>query len=576
MRLLIRGLLGIVILFSVLASGHADENQKRVTVVLLPLSVERAGSFMYLGDAVRPMLVTRLTAKDGIVVVTPTLSAGQLEKISEQLRSGQSSDVARQLQADWVADGSIAANGDGMRIALELFPRKEGAAPLVVSADAARADGVLAAVDEITAIVAVQVGAALPAEPDTEPGDKPTPATTEGMTAFQTPHPERMFKKGVYSGTTVFGDAEDRFQSRGVRRSAALPIVTESMAIGDLDGDTVNDLVVASRSQLRIFHFTDDRFQQVAAFDFPSTIKIHVVTIGDTDGTGKPRLFVSANKGMAAASAVLSWDGSERLQLLQSDLDWFVRAIKWPGEGERLIGQQVAGKGAEQYLAKGVFGLAMDHMTGRVVPQDQLLLPNGTNLFDFVVADFNGDGRNETAIIDSKQQLLLYDAALSLVWVSSAHYGGSLGYFGPPLIREEENALAKNSDQQDLRTLNYIPGRLDVKDVTGDGVPELVVVSNEVDMISRYLPNIRAYDGGSVACLGWRGTGLVELWRTSHITGYVADYVFERGTDADATDAGVLSRLYVAQLPERGLWRRFLPWGDATRILAYEMRVAIK
>ncbi|MBE0585235.1 MAG: VCBS repeat-containing protein, partial [Desulfofustis sp.] len=363
-------------------------------------------------------------------------------------------------------------------------------------------------------------------------------------------------------------------QSRGVRRSSPLPIDVETMANGDLDADGTNDLVVASRNQIRVFHFSDERFQQVAAFDFPPVIKIHVVNIGDPDQSGLPRLFVSANNGWQAASAILGWDGSATLQLLQQNLDWYIRPVVWPDRGEILAGQQASQDEAVRFLAPGVYQLSLDPDSGRLERGGQLLLPPGSNLFDFAIADFNGDGRNETAVIDERHRLLVYDEAQSPIWVSSASYGGSLRHFGPILTDEVESTVVSSTHEEGTRQLVYIPGRMDAKDISGDGLPELIIVTNEVDIVSTYLPNLRSYDGGSVACLGWRGAGLAELWRTNHIAGYVADYVFADSAESEqVTEGDPLSRLYVAQLPDKALWRRFLPGGDNSRILAYEMRV---
>jgi hypothetical protein len=302
-------------------------------------------------------------------------------------------------------------------------------------------------------------------------------------------------------------------------------------------------------------------------------MKIHAINIGDHDNSGTPKLYISANEGRFASSAILSWNGGESLQSVSQALRWYIRPVTVPGKGEVLIGQQASLRSIENYLSPGVFELTRDPETGRMVRGAKMLLPEGTNLFDFIQADLNGDGATETVVIDDKMRMLVYDAALNLIWVSNANYGGSKRYFGPEWQRTGKDELSGMSlQQQDNRTLVFMPGRLDVKDITGDGLPEVVISTNEINVATKYFTNVRSFDGGSVACLGWYGQGLVELWQTSRIDGYVADYFFDKDAEQPENNTKVINRLYVAQIPVAPLWGRLLS-GAESKLLAYEMVV---
>jgi hypothetical protein len=347
----------------------------------------------------------------------------------------------------------------------------------------------------------------------------------------------------------------------------------ESVVVGDLNQDGTNELVVSSRSMIRIFTYADFNFRQIAAYDFSPALKIHAINIGDHDGSGTPKLYISADEGRFASSAILSWDGGESLQPVGQELRWYIRPLTVPGKGEILVGQQNSQRSIENYLSPGVFELSRDPGTGELIRGAKLLLPEGTNLFDFIQADLSGDGATETVVIDQKMRMLVYDAALNLIWVSSANYGGSKRYFGPVWQRTEKDELTGLSQAaQDNRTLVFIPGRLDVKDITGDGLPEVVISTNEINVATEYFSNVRSFDGGSVACLGWYGQGLVELWQTSRIDGYVADYFFDRDAQQPENKSKVLNRLYVAQIPPASILDKILA-GSESRLLAYEMVV---
>ena len=132
------------------------------------------------------------------------------------------------------------------------------------------------------------------------------------------------------------------------------------MALGDLDGDGVNELVVASRSKIRVFHFDDRRFREIAGYNLPPQYKIHVITIADPGTAGEMRLFVSADMGKRPSSMILDWDGSEKMQLVRGEISYYIRPVWWPGRGVILAGQDDSPNISDNFLAPGVFELSGD------------------------------------------------------------------------------------------------------------------------------------------------------------------------------------------------------------------------
>jgi len=60
----------------------------------------------------------------------------------------------------------------------------------------------------------------------------------------------------------------------------------------------------------------------------------------------------------------------------------------------------------------------------------KLSLPKSVNLFDFALADLNGDGMVETIAVDREEKLTVYDQAGALLWISNENFGGSKNYLG--------------------------------------------------------------------------------------------------------------------------------------------------
>ncbi len=547
---------------------HAQNNQEAVKIAVLPLQGIEDGQYRYLNSSVRQMLISRLASRPGFQVIESPFVAGKEQYLRDQLRAGNFADVQGKIEADILLDGTLYTLKDGIQLNLGVYALAREAPQLSFSVKTESPDEILAAISDLAA----QVGDSLSGAGEKPVGQGDDTQASTGLSGFQTPHPERDYKKGLFAGATLFdGEKDGQFQSKGVRKSSTISYTIETVALGDLDGDGVNELVVASRSKIRIFHFADRRFREIAGYNLPPQFKIHVITIADPGAAGEMRLFVSADMGKRPSSMILDWDGSEKMQLVRGDISYYIRPVWWPGRGVILAGQDDSPNISDNFLAPGVFEMSGDFTREELRKGPALLLPRGTNLFDFIVADLNGDKEMETMVIDSQQKLLVYDSGLNLSWVSSANYGGSKRFFGPSISQaDNQDPGAQREEVASLRKLIYIPGRLDLQDITGDGLPEVVVSTNTVG-IDKYFENFRTYDGGAVACLTWRGGGLMELWRTNHIEGYVADYAFDG--EGSMVGDNRLVRLYVAQIPDSTIWEMVLPGRDDSRILAYEMTV---
>ncbi len=546
----------------------AADAEEISTIIVLPFEISEDGTFSYINKAVDQMLLARLARFDEIDMRTQVLSEEKRQKLREQLRTGDVTGAAALFDGDWIVDPGLYSLKEGMQMNLSLYPLGGGRA--VQLAEKIDSDEqILEAVNSLVASIyraVVQPQESVAVSDDVKKDD-------DGLSGFETPHPERAFKKGLYAGAPLVTGEQGStvFESRGVRKSGDIPILVESLAVGDLDGDGTSDLAVASMSKIIIFSFDDLRFTEVARYEFSPRMKIHVINIADPGNSGRQKLYVSANEGRFASSAILSWDGSESLQSERQGLPWYIRPVTMPGKGEVLIGQQVSMNSADDYLGSGVFELSIEPEDGKLLKGNKLQLPEETNLFDFIQADLDGDKGVETVVIDKNQKMLVYDSALNLIWVSSANYGGSKKYFGPQRNKtDQQDPAGLTPAAEENRRLVFISGRLDAKDITGDGLPEIVVSTNEVNL-SRYLENTRTYDGGSVACLGWFGGGLAELWQTNHIGGYVADYFFDnRASENVENESNGLYRLYVAQIPPISFWQQLLP-NRVSKILAYEI-----
>jgi hypothetical protein len=301
------------------------------------------------------------------------------------------------------------------------------------------------------------------------------------------------------------------------------------------------------------------------------------MNLADLDKSGRKEIYISATEGTMVSSLVVVWDKAHGLQTLHKNVRWYLRPMEVPGEGMVLAGQE---KGIEDNIvvSPGIYEVTMKK--GSDTPQrgKKLALPKSVNLFDFALADLNGDGQVETIAIDKNEKLSVYDQAGALLWISTENFGGSTTYLGPswtsPTLRDDKV---------------FVPARIIVTDANHDKKPELIIGRNQRGTYSySYFKNSRSYNGGYISCMTWTGSAMTELWHTNLLDGMIADYSFRLGPQgagarsaggegAKATDPGKSSAtLFVGQISDKSLLDVLTGTDSETNIFAYDIEFMLK
>jgi hypothetical protein len=86
----------------------------------------------------------------------------------------------------------------------------------------------------------------------------------------------------------------------------------------------------------------------------------------------------------------------------------------------------------------------------------------------------------------------------------------------------------------------YINGRILVRDLMGDGVPQIIVNKNEFS--SKLFERVRSFEKGEIYDLVWEDGALETNWKTREIDGYIADYQV-KDVDNDGNDELVIAAI---------------------------------
>ncbi len=520
-----------------------------VRVLFLPFETSAAGDYGYLADPVKNMLAARLAVRAGVVPVEGAEAAGLLDA-SGQIVPARLDALIGQYQADYLVVGSLTRSRESLGFQALVLALSGASSPQEFAAQADGGAGVMAAVDQLASEMSNRVFApGLPASSAAR-----EPSTRLAPPVFQTPHPDRAMKQGIYGvDSTLEGITGAVPQSLDVRRSGILPLTVQAMDVGDLDGDGLDEIVVASHGRLLLYQERDGIFRQQHESPLPAGLRVHGLTVADVDGDGRAAVYVSATDQEEPASLVLVWqDGN--LHVRSSGLAWYLRPVAVPGEGVILLGQQA---GMDSLLSPGVYRLSESEsgLTGGPL----LSLPQGVNLFDFIYADVTGDGAAETVAVDGNERILVYSLAGQLLWAGGEDYSGSSRFLGLPPVTYQ----SRGDDARADRELIYVQVRLAAVDLDNDGSMEILVARNK-RMASKYMKRFRFYEGGHVVSLGWREGRMVELWRTAETGSQVVDLQQISG------QAGG-QRVYVAQIVEESLVSSLLSLGGKSRLTLFDL-----
>ncbi len=528
------------------ASAAENTGQKKARVAFLPFEVHLSGQYGYLREGLANMLASRVTAHAGIIALHQSARTRQLTTF---LQAGREQEFARTLakiKADYVIMGSLTADRGSFVLTTHVFARSATSAPKQFSRTIPSLDGVMAGIDELSWDIAVSVFGR----------KRPVPAQTTaekkaGMSAFTTEHPERAFREGLYQGGELGLETKSGFSLVTTRRSRTIPIGLMAMDVGDIDGDKMPEIVLATNTELLVYRYSEDYFQKVRSLPLASYLRVHALSLADLDGDGRKEIYISANNGSRPASLVAGWKNNG-LAIVRRDIPFYLRPEQIAGLKPTLLGQAAAPGG--QPVSPAIYSLVRK-ADGTYAKGKTLSLPSGLNLFDFTRADIDGDSALEIVAIDGKNHLQVMDKTGRILWRSDSTYGAGKNFFG----------TLSSTDKGGHRRI-YIPTRIIARDINDDGKADIIVGRNRLATI-KFFKRLRYFEGSSIAALSWNGSALAPLWETRKISGYIADYQLITGTARQGAD---ILQLYFAETESS---YPFVFWeAESCNIHVYEIR----
>ncbi len=166
-----------------------------------------------------------------------------------------------------------------------------------------------------------------------------------GDSGFVTVHPEAAYKKKLYTGTIVGVEGSGvTTKAIGALIKTTLPVDMQAMAVGDVDGDGEQEILVLAGRDLRLFKVVrtkkEDTIVQVAETKLPRSMVSHAINLADLDGAGKEEIYISGTNGLNVSSMIMRYDTEAGFRVAAGNIPWYLRPVNIPGKGWLLAGQK--------------------------------------------------------------------------------------------------------------------------------------------------------------------------------------------------------------------------------------------
>ncbi len=472
-------------------------------VIFLPFDVQVPGSYAYLSNGLTSTLASRLASRAGISAVS---EGGAPEHLKQALQAGDHrafSQLLQQSGASYLVMGSLAPKAGEFEMLCYVFSRSGSQGPTKFQENFQSVDDAMNAVDSM----AWKISGSVFNAPQPE-GLVENIGSKNEMAAFQTAHPERAYREGLMASTGL--EAGGAFTLVNSFRSRAISGEIMDINAGDLDGDGTTEIVVLTGRALMLYHNDSGSLRMLATINLPDNLRYHTVALGDINHNGRQEIFISASNGDYPDATALEWNGHKITKLFEH-APWYLTTINTPKHAPMLVGQQVL---ANQLGGGKIFQLQLD-AKGQLVQGKQLALPSGINVFDFTLADVNGDGHLETLIINKDNRLQIFGSDGHLLWTSPEMIGASKNFFGT--LSSDNNKPDADKDSVWIHT-RIVPAYLD-----DSGNTDILVANNRLETVT-FMPNLRYFDGGTLQAYRWQNGSMHKLWENHKVAGYIANY----------------------------------------------------
>ena len=452
-------------------------------IAILPFMIYSQENLDYLREGIYNILTSRITVEERIVVMERSVVERALyEERPTRLDEAAATKIGMKIGADYVVLGSITKVGDYFSLDARLINITEEKPPLSVFTQHKGIDDVMVKIGDFAQDI----------------GHKILGRRTMGR---------RPGEPGQRRGTIERADRG----SMDFKKSQAFDFEIKGLDIGDVDGDKKNELVMMDKHNLYLFKYDGQKltlFQKIEAGNEHNFLTLDVC---DVNRNGHAEIIVTSVVDDEPRSFILEYEEG-KFRKITEKAGWFFRALDHPKEGLILLGQQ---RGSDGLPTDPVYRMVWKKKSFEKGPK--MPFPKGTMIFGLALAPLRSKDTSDLIVIDDLEQLRMVAPDGKDLWSSRERYGGTTNSY------DTKKKMDITIGYGTLPWRVYIPGRVLVRDLDGDGLNEVIINKNDTSG-TRLFEHIRSFDSGRIHDLVWEEDGLTLNWKTRETKGYISDF----------------------------------------------------
>jgi TolB-like protein len=478
-------LLALTLTHPSLSISQPKEPSKVYKVAILPFMIYSQENLDYLREGVYDILTSRISVEGKIVVIERSLVERALyEERPTRLDEAAATKIGMRVGADYIVLGSITKIGDYISLDARMISLTEEKPPLTAFTQHKGIDDVMVKIGDFAQDIGFKIL-----------GRRPTMGKPGGPGQ----------RRGV--------ESIDR-ASIDFKKSQTFGFEVKGIDVGDVDGDKKNEVVVMDDHNLYVFKYDGEKLSLFRKIETGTQYNFLTMDVADVNRNGVAEIIVTAVVEDNLQSIILEYEEG-KFKKVTEKAGWFFRVLEHPKEGPTLMGQKM---GSDGTMTGSIFKFIWKKKSFEKGPK--MNLPKETKVVGFTMADIRGNGKNEIITLDLLNRLVIVSEDGKIQWMSRQTFGGTNNFYDSKKKADSTVTSFRPGDIPYLRI--FINGRILVRDLMGNGVPQVIVNKNVFS--SSLSERVRSYEKGEVYDLVWEDNALETNWKTREIEGYIADY----------------------------------------------------
>ncbi|THB77331.1 MAG: VCBS repeat-containing protein [Desulfobacteraceae bacterium] len=285
-----------------------------------------------------------------------------------------------------------------------------------------------------------------------------------------------------------------------------------SMAIGDINGDNVKEIIYATLTDITAMSMVHGKETGLAEYSISSFNSIVRIDAFDSNKNGRDEIIITAagKRDLRNRSMAIELGADNEFQKVAINPNYFY-AIKSTSTGQPTLVAQ--GREKKKEFRKGLYEVTAAP-DGYSISANAYPKPEGSNIYSFATGDLLNNNAQAFVAYDDDNSIQIFDNAMMEQWRLEGEFGKSMASFNTSM-----DSAARESDNQPV----FIQQRLFIADLNGDKKNELVVVQN-IEGYTELLSRTRVIQRGQVMIYSWdKEQGLMKTWESRPLSGGIAD-----------------------------------------------------